>query len=149
MKLFERCNLPSFFPLGRGVHRGIARGQRRIKPRLFLVLFSGNGSPQLTPSLLFHTWDNFEGGSLRKKMFQSNCQNVPLLSTPKPENLLSFNYPTDIYCIPNRCQAQCQDSKLNPCPPEDSFLFSLPSILSTSLTLNTSFIIGFQFCIPY
>lgn len=79
--------------------RGMAMGQGRIKPRLFPVLFSGNGSPQLIQSLLFHIWNNFEGGSLRKKMFQSNCQNVPLLSTPKPENLLSFNYPTDIYCI--------------------------------------------------
>lgn len=97
----------------------MAMGQGRIKPRLFPVLFSGNGSPQLIPSLLFHTWDNFEGGSLRKKNVPVKLSKCP--SSFNPPNQKIFFHLVIQQTFIARCQVQCQESKLNPCSPEDSF----------------------------
>lgn len=54
----------------------------------------------------------------------------------------SFSYPIDICHIPSMCQAQpqvCGGTKLNSCPPEDSFLFCLTSLLNIHLTPEHEF----------
>lgn len=68
MKLFERWNLPSFFPLGEEYADGWPWIEKDEPQAVSSTIREGvRGSPQLTPSLLSQTWNNFEGGSLEKK----------------------------------------------------------------------------------